>query len=449
MSITTIIFLAMYFIGLGYTFSNPFFGIPLYIFEWHNHPPYWWWGSKLPDLRWSFTISIATLVSMFFNTKKVPFSKNIKFGPIIWLVLYIINAYFVSFSHAIDPASSIKYSGMLVKFTINYALMIYLIRNPKQFKIVIFVWLLGVANFGRIAWESGSNRDLGIIAPGATGGNLIAAHMMSTLPYFGVFFLLGKRWEKIFAAVSLPFVVNALILENSRSTILAVASMALLSPFFVKGKTRLRLVVAIIMGAGMFLYLTNESFWERQSTIVESEKEDVSSGRVYLWQGALRFLKDYPMGGGGEGFDAVSIFYVPELREVMEKMGNKTVHNTFLNILTEWGYIGFAIYMSFVIHTILTLFRVKMDSKYSPNYPFYNLYSSAMIISIVGVYVAGFFQNRQYGENIFWIFAFSVALRNMQVNEIKDFRENPEKFSDAEVAPQKPKNTLIQKFNFN
>ncbi|MEZ4763670.1 MAG: hypothetical protein R3C26_10895 [Calditrichia bacterium] len=60
MSLTAIIFALIYFSGMMLTFYNPVFGVLTYIFEWHNHPPYFWWGNDLPDLRWSYSIAIVT-----------------------------------------------------------------------------------------------------------------------------------------------------------------------------------------------------------------------------------------------------------------------------------------------------------------------------------------------------------------------------------------------------
>ena len=416
------------------------YGILLYFFEWHNHPPYWWWGRELPDPRWSFLVAVLIVVSAIINRKKLKQFADFEFKPLIWLLLIVINSYVVSYLLAIDPLQSYKKSEILFKLAVNYFLMIYIIRNPKDYKALIFILLLCVANFGRVAWEQGSNRDLGVIAPGATSGNLIASYMMTIVPLYAISFLQKNKWLKVFVIISLPFVLNALILENSRGTILGLASMGVIAPFIVKGKMRFRVIIGLAFGVIMFLQLTNEQFWNRQSTTIEYKKEHSAMSRIWLWKGALRFLNDYPFGGGGDGWIVLSTEYVPEMNNnLIEK--DKTVHNTFLNVATDWGYIGLILYLSFLISTYMTMMRVKRDSKHLPNGHFYNIQIIGLILALSGGLVAGFFSNRQYAENFFWFSTFAVALRNMQKNELKEFEgaqkliDNQEIQSSVEIDP--------------
>ena len=51
MALRTLGFVAVYGVGLVLTLFNPVYGVLTYFFEWHNHPPYFWWGEQLPDLR--------------------------------------------------------------------------------------------------------------------------------------------------------------------------------------------------------------------------------------------------------------------------------------------------------------------------------------------------------------------------------------------------------------
>ena len=433
--------MGIYIVGMILTLYHPIYGVLLYFFEWHNHPPYWWWGRDLPDPRWSFLIAILLVVSVIINRKKLPELAKFEFKPLIWIVLLVINCYMVSYLFALDPESSFKKSEWFLKLAVNYFLMIYVIRNPKDYKWVIFIILIGVANFGRVAWEEGSNRDLGVIAPSATSGNLIAAYMMTIVPFYATSFFLGNKWIKIFTVVSLPFVLNALILENSRGTIIGLASMGLIAPFLVKGKMRFRVIIGLAFGALLFFQLTNEQFWERQSTTVDYKEEHSAMSRIWLWKGALHFIQDHPFGGGGEGFELLSAEYVPELSELIKERGDKTVHNTFLNVATEWGYIGILFYLGFLISSYILMIKVKRDAKHLPNSEFYNLQATALIMALTGGVFAGIFSNRQYAENFFWFSAFAVALRNMQKNDLKELEEiqssiqHQNQQSDMEMDP--------------
>lgn len=415
MTLTLGIFLLIFGVGVILTFRNPFFGVLLYIFEWHNHPSYWWWGRALPDIRWSYFIAILILLSCIINRHKFE-DLDIDYKPFIWLALFCLNAYLVSFFYALDSMVSIEKSLVLLKIAINCVLFLIILRRPKQYNILILLYILCVANFGRIAYETGSHRDLEIRAPGATDGNFISAYVMMTLPFFATLFFQGRRWHKILVLISIPFVLNLLIIENSRSSILGLIAMAILSLFLFKSKTRLKIFVALVFAGILFFHLTNVQFWERQSTTFEDK--DVGAGRLALWAGALKMMKDYPMGLGADGYKILVFDYVPELEHVMLVKGPKTVHNTFLNVATDWGVIGLFLYLGFICHAFFVLLKIRIDAKKYPEFDYYTLNSTALILSLTGALVAAFFQNQQYAEIIYWFCTFAICLRNMQISEI-------------------------------
>lgn len=417
MPVTAILFLILYFSGLILTFRHPYFGVATYIFEWHNHPPYQWWGGHLPDFRWSFLISVVTLVSLIINRKKLKPLHGADYKLILWLIAFTVWMYFISGFFAIDPKESFKKAEIFYKLTIQIFLMMYILRETKHFRFVIWVMLLGVANFGRIAYERGSNRDLGVIAPNSTEENAISAHVAAMLPFFGLYFLIGKNWEKVVTIISAPFLINLIILANSRASFMAVLVIALLAVIWIRGKLRWRVLLALVGGAILVLTLANEQFWQRQKTIDNYEQEGSASSRIYLWRGAIEMWKDYPLGLGGDGYQALVMDYVPELREIMEEKGAKTVHNTFLLVLVEWGFVGVILFLGFLIHTFLILGRIRRDRFKAPSYRYY-VDAMAIQMGLIGILVAGIFHNRLYSEVIYWFGAFAVALRNIQVDEI-------------------------------
>lgn len=132
---------------------------------------------------------------------------------------------------------------------------------------------------------------------------------------------------------------------------------------------------------------------------------------------------DHPMGLGGDGFQALAIQYVPELRERMEEKGAKTVHNTYLLVLVEWGFIGELLFLGFLVHVFLILGKIRRDHKKSPSYRYY-VDAMAIQMGLIAILTAGIFHNRLYSEVIYWFGAFAVALRNIQITEINEAHED-------------------------
>lgn len=417
MPLTAIIFLILYFTGLLLTLRHPYFGIATYIFEWHNHPPYMWWGSHLPDLRWSLLVSIVTLISLLINYKKLKPLRGAKYNLIWWLVAFTAWMYFISFFYAVDPQQSFKKVDVFYKMTIQVFLMMFLIRETKHFKFVIWMMLLGVANFGRIAYQRGSNRNIGVIAPNATEENAVSAHVAAMLPFYGLYFLVGDKWEKILSIIAVPFCINLIILANSRAAFVAVLVIGLLALIWIKGRLRWRVLVALVGGVILILILANKQFWQRQQTIDKYQEEGSAMSRIYLWKGAIRMFKDHPMGVGGGGYQALAMDYVPELAAIMEEKGSKTVHNTFFLVLVEWGFVGTILFIGFITHIFIILGRIRKDRAKAYGYRYY-VEAMAIQMGLIGILTAGIFHNRLYSEVVYWFGAFAVALRNIQVNEI-------------------------------
>lgn len=426
MSLTAIIFLIIYFVGIVATLYNPFYGVLVYIFEWHNHPPYMWWGNSLPNLRWSYTIALVTLISLVVNYKKLPkLSKN-NIKPVIWLIFLVMTAYSVSFVNALVPEESFAKAEVLLKYMVNFVIMVTVIRTYKDYRMVIWVLLFMVANFGRMAWEGGHMRDFGFIAPNATEENAISAHVMAVLPFFMFTFFLGKRWTKLIVILLIPFCLNLIILANSRGAFLGALVIALFTILWTSGKMRLKVLLAVIVGGIMFLYLTNDKFWERQATIEKYQEESSAMSRIYLWNGAIKVMRDYPFGVGVYGFETLCREYVPELRQVFEEKGDKTVHNSFLNVGTEWGFLGLFFFLGFIIHCMVYLSKIKGLAKHVPKLSHFYFEATAIQLSILGTLAAGMFTNRNYAEILYWLCAFSLVLKNIFDTERDSIQnENP------------------------
>lgn len=420
MALRTLGFAAVYGAGLVLALFNPLYGILTYFFEWHNHPPYFWWGSQLPDLRWSFLIAIVTLGSLIFNRHKLPKLSKIDLKPAIWLILIVLNAYFVSILFAVDQQKSLDKSVEWTKIVVNFFVMIFIIRSYKDYRMMIWVILLCVANWGFISFEVGSNRDIGVIAPNATEENAIAAHVVAILPFFGVYFLQGKKWEKLFIILAVPFCLNIMILANSRGAFLALLVISAAVIFLTKGKTRFAVIAALILGAVVFLQLTNEQFWKRQDSTLTHVQESRPELRYFIWRGAVKMFKDHPFGVGGGGFEKLSMQYIPETDI------RRSQHNTFLAVLTDWGFMGFILYLIFLIHTFLITFKIKKLTKRLPEFQKFNLEATAIQLALIAISVAGLTHSRQYAEVVYWLSAFAIMLKNIVITEIDQMNQMQE-----------------------
>ncbi len=420
-----IFFVTVYGSSLILAFVHPIYGLVGYIFEWYNHPPLFWWGRQFPDLRYSLIIALVTLIAYVFRQDRLKKIKTEHFTVIYWLVALLILQFLVTQLTAVDYDHSMEQFIEFFKFTILYFLIAKIPRIPRHYKLIIWVFLLGAFDFGRIATQDGSNRNVVVEAPNAGDENAIAAHVLTAIPFLIFYFFNGKRWEKILAIISLPFIVNLIILANSRGAMVGLLAVVVVGFFLAKAKQRFQFIIGLILAIIMFIQLSPPEFVERQMTIKTYKQDSSAEGRLVAWSLAWQMMKDHPFGIGGGGFIVLNTIYKPEWKEDNQGRGHD-VHNTFLLCGVEWGFLGLFLFLGFLIHTFMILFRIRRDAYRCRDPNPYLTESTALMLALIGILVAGFFINRLYGEIIYWLSALVIALRNIQYNEIQEMVEEEE-----------------------
>ena len=161
--------------------------------------------------------------------------------------------------------------------------------------------------------------------------------------------------------------------------------------------------------------------------------------RIYLWTGALKMLRDYPFGVGGEGYRELSLEYMSEFP------AKKSVHSTYFAVLVEWGYLGFILWSGLIIHTFVILSRIKGRTRGSPALEEFYFEAVAVQLALIGVLIAGIFHSRQYAEIVYWLCAFAIMLRNIFNQTIIDLNraEQEAELATAGVAGELEDKTVV------
>jgi hypothetical protein len=217
-------------------------------------------------------------------------------------------------------------------------------------------------------------------------------------------------------------IINVFILCNSRGATVGLAMMGL-SAILLAGKGRRRyLVVTAAFAAMAVLFLADPEFLERQQTTTNATDSSALS-RYVIWSAGLRVIQDYPLGGGGRTFHILSPQYLP--REMMaryEEGVERSPHNTFIQLATDWGVQGFLFFSVFLFYTFRMLHRVRKRAEGNTWYVYRSL---ALQSALIGTLTAGFFSSRLYGESIYWMCALAFALHRLQSTELAGMAAQP------------------------
>ncbi len=421
---TTIAWLCLYFGGLAVSLiKGPIYGLITYFFTYYTQ---FSWGKQHKTERWSLYASLAVFASYIIKKNAEVQLSHFEMPQMKWLIIFLLNMVFVGF-FAVAPEANQRELIAFAKLSVLYFLTICIVRKKLHYKLFLWIQVWGSYLFG---WQGHGakltgGRLEGIGGPETTTSNGLANHLIMILPFFNNLFFYGNKWEKLAVIWATPWVLNAIILCNSRGAFLGIVAMAIMAYARAQKKIRKKMLVGMILGALLFVYLADERFWERMDTLKEGGEK--SSGRVETWKGALNLIKDHPLGVGGQGFVYLSPIYIPEV--VAEHGGEqRSVHNSYLKVATNYGIQGFILYALFIYGTLRQLRHMRKRVG-AENDLFYHTESTAIEIAIWGFLIAATFGARPYFETLFWYCAIANALSNIQQSEIRDRASSEEKES--------------------
>lgn len=412
MPLTSLLWLALFAGSIAAAaLANPMYAALGYLLEYYQRPDLHWWGRSLPDLRWNFTISIVLAATFFLRRSGLDAVRPIAISGFPLLVAQGLNAVAVSALLAVTPALSWAWAWQFWKNVIIYGLLVGVLRTPIALDLFIGGHIVGAAWWGYDALDQrriGSRLE-GLGSGDTQGSNPLAAHLLTVIPLIIVWIAAEKDWRKrLVALVSLPLVLNMLILCNSRGATLGFAASAALAIFLVRKGKRLKVLGAAVVCAVGVLFLADPEFLTRQATIADAEDNSAQS-RFTLWAGGVEMIKDYPLGLGGRGYHAMSPRYSTNTEELRGK--ERSSHNTYIQVATDWGIQGLILFLGFIAVTLRSLHRVRARPNVSDWY-FYR--SLAIEVGLIGTLIAGFFSARFYGESIYWMCALAIALERME-----------------------------------
>ncbi len=407
------------------TFVHPIYGLLAYFLTYYQHPNFRWWGASLPSLRWSMIISLAWMAACFVSHRSLP-ALRVKTHPqTIWLVLLVINAFFVSVTTAVWQERSWEMSIDLLKFGILYFMIIFTIRTKEHFNYALYIHVFGIFTWG---WDAFRNprrkggRLYGVGGPTSQNDNGTSSVLVAILPLAASVFFTGTKWVKLASSGAAVFALNAFILCNSRGGLLGLVIEGLMALKLSKGLMRRHIILGTLAGAIVFFSLLDPQYIERQFVGSQEYGQDGSaSGRLDMWKAAIDLSQDYPLGAGGGGFLHLSPIYIPD---IVESTGHrKSVHSTYFQVLSNFGIQGLIFLMGFILSTLYELHDIRRKAPDTAEGRKIWFHSVCLTLGFLGLLVAGAFTSRLVAEVLYWLPAFSAALKNLQVIESEQTEE--------------------------
>jgi putative inorganic carbon (hco3(-)) transporter len=440
-SSTAIVWLLL-FMGLSLkALTRPVFGISVYLMTVFALPPAWWWGKDfLSSLtqRWSLIASLILLVAVLIRSTRRPLSGLETTGAFV-VVLYVLNALLVHFGYAANPPLSWENFILLAKQGLLLLLILLAIQNRNDFGIVLKTIFIGSVYIGYevVINDAGAmvrgRLELNVV-PDANDSNLLSALLLICFPIAGYMLLATRnRMDKVMAILGTPFILDTVLLCNSRGAFLALIAMGIWILVFSPAKIRKQSLLLLSLGLMAVLYLAkDEKIWTRFFTTFEDEstRDASAASRIDFWKQALVMLSEHPLGAGGEaafksdlGFAYLANLNQPNFR---------AVHNGYLDIACGWGVQGFCLYAGVALCSWLQVARLRRWAKRQED-------SEALMMAVclqaifVGQFLATIFISSLDNEWMTWIFALCLASEVFMRMEPQDAEEeSTEELEDGE-----------------
>lgn len=418
MTLSLIIFLLIFTGGITLTIAVDLsWGIALYELLYFIFPVKRWWYT-LPQFRFTFFLAVILIIIYFFKNRENFFNIK-KIFPQEKILLLMIGLMSVIYFYAIWPEEHLKFLQLQIQQFVFMYIAYRVIDSEYKFDRVLWAYIAGCFYIGYIAQglrRDSSGRMEGIGMPDGPDANTTAAVLITAIPILLHYLINGTKIQKIISIVFIAFVVNAIILLNSRGAIMAISISiayfisALLRQKILSLKIKTLSIGFVLISICLFLYLADATFWNRMNSLGEVKVGEGGATRVHFWITGLRMALDHPFGLGARGFEFMSPQLLPS--EWLSSSGTIAEHNTYVQALVEFGFMGGVLMAGFIISTFIQTNKIKKLAIFRNDSKQY-IKSLAFETSFMSFLIASFFINRLYAEVFYWMMLFVATLENI------------------------------------
>lgn len=408
----------MYLTGCVLAFvRHPIYGLSVYVALIYVHPPAQWWGSRLPELRWSLIAAGVTLAALMIQKTKPSSVSLFSFGVMKLLVLFLAWL-MIQYFWALDLQMHSELIVLFAKYTLLVGLIYKCVENEQHLRVLLWTHSLGCFYLGIIVFRNYfGGRFEGFSGPGISEANVAGLLIVTGIITTFVLFLSGKLKEKLVAVGAMPFTLNALIATISRSGFLALGIAGVIFNLFAPKKNTLTIRIFSVAGLILLVSLTNATYWERIGTILaggeQIEGVDTGSKRLVLMNAQLEMFKNHPAGCGHRCTAVLSPNYLDEIYLSKGKAGERarSSHNTFMSLMVEQGVPGIIFYLILLMWIARTC--LKLRKRMRDRVGLIPLTYGAVVAILAAITVGDMFVDYLKFEARLWFIALLMVLVRM------------------------------------
>ncbi len=442
---TLILFMGLYMAGLVATLLNPIWGAATYVWVYHINPHGHWWSEPINavGLRSSFTVAAFLALSiLIYRPTLARNAQQFSLGIMGLLLFAFWTLTTTLWSDSPDRATML--ADKAIKMSLFALMLVRCVNCARNYQILVMVWVASVGYLGYLAYtgQGGVERSRltrGVGGPDFSDSNMLAAHLVATLPLMLALFFSLKNWfARIGVAGIALLCFNTIVMTRSRGAFVGLAVMLLVAMFSLPRGYRWRgflIVMVAILGC---VQLADPGWWTRMATITAHADDAAVTDRLLFWNAALRMGYEHPFGIGIGAFQERIVQEVAEINVV------RAAHNAYLETFAELGWPGLVRLLTVAAATLYQLTRMGAMKHPPCEAVFRNRPWAADVhlawcavglrAALVGYGVCAVFITVTYCETIWLLIAMAASLKNVGAQ----MQANAERDREVIPAPQSP-----------
>jgi O-antigen ligase len=285
------------------------------------------------------------------------------------------------------------------------------VRRRRDLHVLAWACLAGASVTSVYALATGATAQ-GRLTGGIVNPNFFAAQLIVAVLLAGFMLATVRGWARLVLVAMEGIFCVAFVLTESRGGLFG-AGVALGVAVLVAGRLRARAVALVLVAIALALvYYVEFAPATLQQRITQVSAQN-SAGRSDEWSLALRMAENHPFEGVGLGnFPVLEPSYTTtsiDLLKVRYALQNLVVHNTYLEILAELGFVGLILFIGALSGVLRGarrgITRLDLLGDTSTSY-----LVRGLVAGVAGLLTAYFFGSAEYEKTLWLLLGLLVAI---------------------------------------
>ncbi|MBX3441619.1 MAG: O-antigen ligase family protein [Planctomyces sp.] len=305
----------------------------------------------------------------------------------------------------VDAEVAYAVSTEFFKTIMVAGLLPFVVRNRRDFDLLVVACLIGVAHFAFL--ETIGKHHTSLV--GKAQRILTDRHgsvLLLFLPLTLLLGMYGKKWERLMCWGMVPLILDVIIRNNHRAYFVGIIVQMGLFAILLPKRVVVKVMPIMLAGVLLFVFvLTPPQYWNRMATITSPTEESSANSRFVINKASLEMLKDYPLGVGYKNYARVMNRYI-------DGDMTKAAHNTFFSVACQTGFLGFGLWSTAVFGSLVLFRRVRRRLNFR-NIDRLALYGMGFEIGLYGTLAGDCFHNGHETDPVYWFVSFGVIMTRL------------------------------------